>query len=147
VVDQPTEAVVLMSIHPDYTDRIFSGNKRVEFRKTRFSSPVSHVIVYATSPVQRVVGYFCVAQICVAHPTEIWDRYQGVAGIDEDEYRSYYKDCRRAIAIEIGDVNRLILPEALSSLGMCKHPPQSFRYVPPATLERVSDITCDRSDG
>jgi len=50
---------VILSIKPEYAFKIFNGTKLFEFRKAIFKNPaVKKVIVYASSPVQRVIGEF-----------------------------------------------------------------------------------------
>jgi hypothetical protein len=54
-------ASVLLSIKPEFVEKIFSGLKKYEFRRVIFKSKsVSRVVIYASSPVQRVVGEFAV---------------------------------------------------------------------------------------
>lgn len=48
---------VLMSIKPEFADKIFDGSKRYEFRRMIFKQPaVKKVVVYASAPVQMVIG-------------------------------------------------------------------------------------------
>src|SRR5690606_16414773 len=42
----------LMSIRPEYAERILAGTKRIEFRKRPLASDITDVIVYATTPVR-----------------------------------------------------------------------------------------------
>ena len=50
--------VALLSIHPVYAQGIIDGRKTVEFRRRAFGKSVTHVVVYATAPVRKVVGAF-----------------------------------------------------------------------------------------
>ena len=55
---------VLLSIKPQYADKILSGDKKFEFRRLLYKSPnVKKIIIYATSPVMRVIGEFDVATV------------------------------------------------------------------------------------
>jgi predicted transcriptional regulator len=127
-----------MSINPCFAGLILERKKRVEFRKTRFSTDVSYVIIYATLPVQKVVGYFEVDRIIEANPNELWERYQSVAGTDHGFFGEYYKYSERAVAIEVGEAQALDIPVSLASLGIHGPPPQSFRYVSADVFRRVS---------
>ena len=61
----------LLSIKPEFVEKIFSGEKRFEFRKSAFRQDISCVIVYATSPVRRIVGEFEVEEILQAPPRKL----------------------------------------------------------------------------
>ncbi len=63
-----------MAIRPHFADSILAGRKRVEFRKRRFSRAVSHVIIYATEPVKRVIGMFEVKSVSDGPPARVWRR-------------------------------------------------------------------------
>ena len=55
---------VLLSIKPEFAEKIFDGTKKFEFRKTIFkNNNVQKVIVYASSPVQKVIGEFSIEDI------------------------------------------------------------------------------------
>ena len=46
----------ILSIHPEYAYKILSGEKTHELRKVLFKKPVTHVLVYATAPISKVIG-------------------------------------------------------------------------------------------
>lgn len=138
MVGEAIRGVALMSINPQYADLILAGQKKVEFRKTRFARNVSHVIIYATFPVQLVVGFFEVKGITEATPDEVWHRYHSVGGVDRMFYNAYYQSKQYAIAIEVGSVEVLESPVPLEQLDILS-PPQSYRYVAPETLNWLSE--------
>ena len=49
---------VLLSIKPEFVSSIFKGEKRFEYRRTIFKSPVERVVIYETSPTKKIVGEF-----------------------------------------------------------------------------------------
>src|SRR5687768_5485385 len=74
---------VLLSIKPEFVEKIFSGIKKYEFRRAIFKSKaVSRVVVYASSPVQRVVGEFELSDIISARPDSLWRRTRKHSGIE-----------------------------------------------------------------
>ncbi len=131
-------AVALMSIQPEFAERILAGEKRVEFRKTYFRYKVSHVIVYSSNPVQKIVGFFEVEALELDDPASLWKRYSSVGGIARSAFEAYYDGCRRGVAIRIGRTFRLQKPLPLSSLTDTQPPPQSFRYVGAAALRLLA---------
>src|SRR5690606_10028124 len=76
----------LMSIRPPYAAAILDGTKLVEFRKRRLASDIDTVVIYMTSPVMAVVGHFTVTEQVTGSPSELWARFEEVAGIDADAY-------------------------------------------------------------
>lgn len=129
-----TGHVALMAIQPEYAERIFAGEKHVEFRRTRFRSGLRYVVVYASAPIKAVIGYFCVDGIDSGSPDEIWERFGEVAGIDEEKFRTYFAEADTAIAIRIGEVTALQQPLPIGWFR-AKSPPQSFLYLSDAVLE------------
>jgi len=127
--DGSDRRVVLLSIHPEFAEAIMRGYKRVEFRRRPPASDTSHVILYATAPVSRIVGWFSVASIEADEPRSLWDRFGSVGSISEDAFDAYYEACGKGAAIRVGEVETLDKPVRLDDLEPGLRPPQSFRYV------------------
>ncbi len=133
--------VALMSIHPQFADRIVAGDKRVEFRKTLFKFPLSHVIIYCTEPVRRIIGFFEVEAVDTATPQSLWERYAQVSGIPQSTFDTYYANCATGVAIKIGRVFELEESLPLSAIEEALQPPQSFRYLSIEVLEYLISQT------
>jgi predicted transcriptional regulator len=131
--------VALLPIKPEFADAILAGTKRVEFRKAAFRRVVSHVVIYASTPVQRVVGWFRVANVDAGTPADLWSRHEQHGGIAADAYRAYYGDCDSAVAIGVADVTVLCEPIPLSALGVSA--PQSFCYLTPKQVGLLNAAT------
>ena len=70
---------LLLSIHPEYAEKIFDGTKRVELRRVRPRLQNGDlVIVYVSSPVKAVCGAFRVDNV--------------VAGTAPDKLKALPKD-------------------------------------------------------
>ena len=83
---------VLLSIKPEFAEKIFDGTKKFEFRKSIFkNTDVQTVIVYASSPVQQVIGEFTIDSIFVTficHTLPIRKRHMPLRlGIPNDTQR------------------------------------------------------------
>ncbi len=126
----------LMSIRPEFADRILAGSKRIEFRKRRLASDVTDVIVYATTPVRAIVGAFRIAGQDTRPPRDLWNEYADVAGITQAPYLQYYAGHDLATGILVGEVFVPSSPVALTSVGLLR-PPQSFQYLAPAVGLRL----------
>jgi predicted transcriptional regulator len=126
-----------MSIHPEYADAIFSGRKLVELRKRAIASDVSTVLVYATSPVQRIIGEFRVAAVVSAPPQELWPRVCDIAAITKRDFDAYYGASNKAVGIMVASTRLFPVAVALDDLEPALPVPQSFTYVPEDALTRV----------
>lgn len=127
---------VVMSVHPRYAEAIMDGQKRVEFRKRPLASDVSVVWVYATAPVQRIVGCFEVDATVTAPPRDLWRQFASVGGIDRADFDRYYAGSAVGSGIRIRNVVRLKVPAPIRELLPSGVPPQSFAYVEPVEAPR-----------
>jgi predicted transcriptional regulator len=119
----------LLSIKPKYSDAIFRGEKRFEFRRAIFRRPVGTALVYTTRPVSRIVGEFEVKSIITDSVESLWERTRHSAGIDRKRFFRYFAGRDTGHAIVIGSVMRYRKSIDLTKqLGI--RPPQSFAYVP-----------------
>ena len=124
----PKQTHVLLSIKPHYSDAIFRGEKRFEFRRAIFRRPVATALVYTTSPVSRVVGEFDVESIIADTVQSLWRRTRQSAGIDRTKFFDYFAGRKTGYAIVIGSVRRY--PKSVDVVeGFGIKPPQSFAYV------------------
>ncbi len=128
-----TRRQVVMSVHPRYAEAIMDGRKKVEFRKRPLASDVGTVWVYATAPVQRIVGCFEVDQTVNAPPRDLWRRFSAVGCIDRADFDRYYEGSSVGSGIRIKNVLRLEEPVLIQALLPSGVPPQSFAYVEPAS--------------
>jgi predicted transcriptional regulator len=125
--------VALLSVHPRFASAIFAGDKSVELRRSRVGSDISHVVVYATSPVRKVVGWFEVGGVERDAPSRLWRRHRLRAGITASEFRAYFRGAAEGTAISVRRVVVLERPLPLADFG-ANLPPQSFRYIDDAFL-------------
>ena len=119
-----------MSIKPAYAEAILLQHKKYEFRRTVFRSPpVRRVVIYASTPVQRVVGEFAVAGVLRMELDALWLLTMDGAALDRESFDAYFTGKTLGNAIEVGRVLRYRAPRRLRDLGI-QRPPQSFSYVP-----------------
>lgn len=120
---------VLLSIKPKYADLIFDGTKKFEFRRTIFKNEnIKTIVVYASSPVQKVIGEFEIETILNDELEMLWKKTKKHAGIDEAYFYEYFDKKEHGFAIKIKNTRRyeksLCLKEDFNLL-----PPQSFLYL------------------
>ena len=126
-----------MSIHPEYAEALLDGTKTVELRKSPVAADVSHIVIYATAPVQRVLGWVKALNVEQGSPSAIWKSYKSRTGIRERAFRTYYRGHPRAVAIHVDSPRRLPEPLELSAIEDGLTPPQSWRYLSAAAAKSV----------
>jgi predicted transcriptional regulator len=129
--------IALISIHPEFTNLILGGEKKVEFRKVCFARDVSHIVIYSTAPISRIVAYCEVQAVVSQHPLRLWDKYSSISGIDRQRFFEYYAGYNLGVAIELGQVIPLYSPLKISSLSFPITPPQSYLYLQPQWFEEI----------
>ena len=120
---------VLLSIKPKFADKIFNGTKRYEFRKAIFKrEDVDRVLVYASSPVQRVIGEFGIESILTDNVEAVWAATKKFAGITYSYYHDYFSGRDVAYAIKVSTPKLYPRKKKLSAYNI-HSAPQSFVYV------------------
>ncbi len=137
MADRSPGRIVLMSIHPEYAEALLDGTKTVELRKSPVADDISHIVIYATAPVQRVLGWVETAQVELGSPSAIWKKHKSRTGIRERAFRTYYRGHPRAVAIHVESPQRLRSPLELSAIEDGLKPPQSWRYLSAAAARSV----------
>lgn len=120
---------VLLSIKPEFANKIFDGTKRFEYRKAIFKrSGIRRVIVYASSPVQRVIGEFQIESILNDSVENLWKRTSKYSGITKDFYHQYFAGRDQAYAIQVGLIKRFKKAKTLQDYNI-NFAPQSYVYI------------------
>lgn len=119
---------VVLSIKPEFANKIFDGTKKFEFRKAIFKNDkIKTVIVYSSSPVQQVIGEFEIERIINHDIDTLWGLTQEESGITEDYFYKYFEDRLQGFAIQIKKVKKYKTPKCLRA-DFNLFPPQSFAY-------------------
>lgn len=119
---------VILSIKPEFANKIFDGSKKFEFRKAIFKNEnIKTVIVYASSPVQQVIGEFEIERIINHDIDTLWGITQDFSGITRDYFYQYFEDRKAGYAIQIKKTRKYKIPKDLKA-DFNLVPPQSFAY-------------------
>jgi predicted transcriptional regulator len=120
---------VLLSIKPEYANKIFDGSKRFEFRRVIFKKPnIKTVVVYASSPVKKVIGEFEIENIISFDPKSLWGITKKYSGISEDFFFEYFSNRKVAHAIRIKSTMKYKEPLSIKD-DFNVIPPQSYVYL------------------
>lgn len=119
---------MLLSINPEYVERILNGTKRYEYRKFKCRESVDKIIIYATTPWKQVVGEAEIEYIIEDDILSVWRQTKEYSGISYKFFRKYYKGKKKAIAYRLKNVVTYEEPLTLQDFGVLSAP-QSFQYL------------------
>lgn len=122
--------VALISIRPCFVEKILCGEKKLEFRRSWATEPVDVLVIYSSSPVQRIVATAKVVGVTEGSPTALWNLSQEKGGgVPRQLFRDYFTGKKTGFAIEISDVAEF--EPAIDPKELFKNfrAPQSFRYL------------------
>lgn len=119
---------ILLSIKPEYANKIISGEKKFEYRTHVPIKTVSTIVIYSTAPVGKVIGEVEVLEIISGTPSYLWERTKKDAGISRSKYREYFKGRKVAYAFKLGQIKMYDQEMHIEDYGVAKAP-QSFVYL------------------
>jgi predicted transcriptional regulator len=120
---------VILSIKPEFALKIFDGTKKFEFRRSIFkNTEVRRVVVYASAPLQQVIGEFEIGEILKHDLETLWRLTKKHAGISQEYYESYFADKTEGYAIGVKNAHLYATPKCIKA-DFNLLPPQSFAYL------------------
>lgn len=135
---------LMLSIQPQYAEKIFQGTKTVELRKVKPNlTKGDTVLVYVSSPVQELYGKFEVEKVISAPIEELWKLVSRNAGISRKEFDNYYKDATIGYGIYLCAPVSIKCPIKLNDLRQVWknfYPPQGYKYLNAAELNLVASF-------
>lgn len=121
---------VLLSIKPEFVEKIISGEKKFEFRKSLPKREgITTVVVYSTMPVGKVVGEFKVKNTYSYDPEYLWEKTKEFSGITKNFFDEYFSARALAHAFEIDSFKLYDEPLVISDVLSSGTPPQSYCYI------------------
>lgn len=131
---------VLLSIHPKWAEKIYSGEKAVEWRKTfpTEAEPGTPVLLYETAPVCMVTGLFywiSKEALIIREPDFEGQEIHPVAQklidagcVTLEDLEKYQAENGRLYAWDVRGKMKFSEPRPLSDYGV-KRAPMSWQYV------------------
>lgn len=121
---------VLLSIKPEFAEKIRTGEKTYELRRVNFQHKTlpKTIYVYETDPVKAIIGHFTCDKIIKMPLLELWDELSEKTGISEERFYEYFRYKKFGYGLRISDYTPLIRPVLLKEL-VIGTAPQSFRYL------------------
>lgn len=119
---------ILLSIKPEYAEKIFAGEKQFEFRRLIANKQPKKIVIYMTAPYSKVFGEVIVEKIIKKSPMALWKNTKKAAGISYSKFMEYFRGCETAYAYCLGKVKKYRSPKKLEEYGISAAP-QSFVYL------------------
>ncbi|MBN2102219.1 MAG: hypothetical protein JW716_05100 [Candidatus Aenigmarchaeota archaeon] len=119
----------LFSIKEKYSDRIYSKKKLVEFRRQNVNvNRDEFCLIYTSSPIKRITGYFVVKEKIRASLGRLWKLTKDIAGISYKEFQEYFSGCEMGTAIVFKKIQKFSKSIGLNDLRERGNfrPPQSY---------------------
>lgn len=120
----------LISIQPRYVEKILSGEKVLEFRRMWAVDTVDKLVIYSSSPKQRIVAIAQINDLHHCSPTALWQlaRVKG-GGVTRRELYSYFSGKPKGYALELSVELKSDSGVDPKGLFDAFRPPQSFHYL------------------
>lgn len=120
---------VILSIKPIYAEKILNGEKIYELRKTIFKrNDIKSVIIYASSPISKVIGEFEIDTILHEEINELWRKTKDKNGVERTFFNEYFTERKKGYAIKIKKIIRYKKHyDIYEKYGV--RAPQSFSYL------------------
>lgn len=141
----PVGRAVLLSVKPKYANLILGGTKRVEFRRSWAVEDVSEIVIYASSPIQKIVALVEIDDVVVASPSALWQtcKERG-GGLTRRELRAYFSGKPKGVAVLLG--RTLVAVKDIDPSKVIGNfvAPQSFRYLNDSEHKKIKGMICAR---
>jgi predicted transcriptional regulator len=132
---------VILSIKPEYALQIMEGKKTIELRR-RF--PVEDIIggiaiIYASSPLQGIIGYAQIQSVTKLPLAAIWEKFSKEACVTKKFFDTYFNGLSEGFAITLSQPVKLKKPVSIQKLEKSYSftAPQSYQYATEEILEAV----------
>lgn len=141
--------ILLLSIKPEYAEKILAGKKTVELRRVRTRLETGDlVLVYVTSPQQNLVASLEVERVITENlpqkKKDFWEKVRDEAGITYQDFQRYYQGASLGVAIFFsGNIHIFDKPIKLTTLKKklpAINPPQSYRYITDYEFKVINNL-------
>lgn len=118
---------ILLSIKPEYANKILDWEKLFELRKSIPKNKFDTVVIYSSAPQKRIIWEFDVEEVIYENIDKLWNIVKDYACVDEEFFNEYYKWREKWYAIKVKKTRRY--KDTLPITVYTKHPPQWFMYI------------------
>ena len=140
-------STLLLSVRPQFAERIYDGRKTLEIRKVAPAViPGTMVLMYESGNQRKITGWFELDDITWYEPSKLWQNFGAQTGLEESEFNAYCDEHKKVAALRIARYGRFAAPIGLNELRQVVPnfmPPQNFRYLrslPATFLEAIRKL-------
>lgn len=124
---------IIISIKPNFVEKILNGEKTVELRTRRANlEPGTTMWIYSTLPMGEICARATVDYVQTGSPEVMWKEYKNEIAINEEEFWEYVGEREAVSIIKISKVNPINKGISLKRIKEeLDHfiPPQFFMWV------------------
>ena len=129
--------ILFLPIHPEWVDKILSGEKTVELRK-HFPDNVAKMMIYSTSPVRRVVGYVDNPSYIHTYPGHLWTLVGEQSCVRHKDFFKYFHRCKKGYAINLDGFTKFRFPVDVSEIDPDFHIPMMYCRIEPSFANKIN---------
>lgn len=124
-------ASALLSIKPVFADKIYSGQKTFELRKSAPNLTSPRIFLFETDSVSKITGLILASEVIKDTPENIW-KLVGTSATTRERFFSYFEGRTQAVAIKIARAMKFSSPldtHLITQLESRFVVPQSYQYL------------------
>jgi predicted transcriptional regulator len=107
----------LISIKPEYVEKIICGAKSVEIRTRQVAMPNNiRLWIYSTLPKATIQAFTFVEMVDIGAPETIWEKYSTSIGISKECFNEYVNGSKKISAIVTKKTSILPIEISLSKI-------------------------------
>jgi len=119
---------ILISIKPEYTEKILNNTKHYELRRSFSKKEINKLIIYSTSPKSRVVWEVKVEKVIHKPIDELRNLTKDKSCVTKEFFYKYFKWKEYWYAIKLTNPIQYSTPKELKNYKI-KRPPQNYCYI------------------
>jgi predicted transcriptional regulator len=122
---------ILLSIRPEFAQKIYAGEKRIELRKIFAKNHIRYIFLFETNGIRKVTGFFEPGVVITDKIDSLWDRAKRFE-FDKGKFKGYFASWQKGSIIEIRSAVRLAQPLDLHDILKAEEKfkiPQGFIYL------------------
>lgn len=119
---------ILISIKPEYTEKILNNTKHYELRRSFSKKEINKLIIYSTSPKSRVVWEVKVEKVIYRPIDELRNLTKYKSCVSKESFYKYFKWKEYWYAIKLINPIQYSTPKELKNYKI-KRPPQNYCYI------------------
>lgn len=139
--------VKVFSIKKEYSNKIFEKEKLIEYRRQKIKIKKNEIcLIYTTSPVKAITGYFVVKDIIRMPVLDLWKQTHKYGGINKTDFFKYYEGTDLATGILFEKSKKFKTPITLNFLINNSNfkAPQSYINLNLDLIKLIEEIKVDK---